>query len=410
MRRFLGLAASGAAMSLAASLAAAAEPPAATDVWNALAGGKPTLDARYRFEWVNQDGLPKDAKASTLRTRLGYGTLPYVGVSAFLEFENVTVVGRESYNDTVNRRTAYPVVADPEATEVNQAFLNAQLPFESGARLGRQRIILDNQRFVGPVGFRQNEQTFDAVTLTNGALGDLDLQYSYIWNVNRVFGDDSPVGDSESNTHLIHAAYPTPLGRLSAYSYLIDLDLPQLRAQSNQTYGLRLAGKQPLADGLDGLYAVEYARQLDYGDNPGDFGLNYYLIEPGFSYRDAVVKVGYEVLEGNGRNAVQTPLATLHAFQGFTDEFLTTPANGIEDLYLAASYPVKTPVGAVTLGAAYHEFWAENGNAHYGSEWSALAAYQLNKYVGFSLEFASYDADEFARDTQNLWATMTLKY
>ena len=48
--------------------------------------------------------------------------------------------------------------------------------------------------------------------------------------------------------------------------------------------------------------------------------------------------VGWEVLGGDDstvlNEAFQTPLATLHAFQGWADVFLSTPAAGIDDKYL----------------------------------------------------------------------------
>ena len=41
----------------------------------------------------------------------------------------------------------------------------------------------------------------------------------------------------------------------------------------------------------------------------------------------------------------QTLLATLHKFQGWADKFLTTPPNGIRDLYGSAGYTLKKAVG-----------------------------------------------------------------
>ena len=45
---------------------------AAEEDWRELyLGAKPVLDVRYRFEFVDQDGVPEDAKANTVRTRAG---------------------------------------------------------------------------------------------------------------------------------------------------------------------------------------------------------------------------------------------------------------------------------------------------------------------------------------------------
>ena len=56
---------------------------------------------------------------------------------------------------------------------------------------GRQRITLDDHRFIGNVGWRQNEQTFDSVRVTTNLIPDLKLDYSYIWEVQRIFGSKS---------------------------------------------------------------------------------------------------------------------------------------------------------------------------------------------------------------------------
>jgi len=58
--------------------------------------------------------------------------------------------------------------------------------------VGRQRINLDNQRFVGAVAFRQNEQTFDALRVANTSVKGLSLSYAFVNQVNRFFGNESP--------------------------------------------------------------------------------------------------------------------------------------------------------------------------------------------------------------------------
>ncbi len=70
---------------------------------------------------------------------------------------------------------AYPVVADEEAYEINRfQFTNTSLPGTT-LTLGRQRILLDDQRFIGNSGWRQNEQTFDAFRMVNRTVTNLVL-------------------------------------------------------------------------------------------------------------------------------------------------------------------------------------------------------------------------------------------
>ena len=59
-----------------------------------------------------------------MRSTLGYETGRLNGFGAFIEFENVTDLGGDNYNSTTNGETDYSVVADPDGTEVNQAYLS----------------------------------------------------------------------------------------------------------------------------------------------------------------------------------------------------------------------------------------------------------------------------------------------
>ena len=56
--------------------------------------------------------------------------------------------------------TNYPVVADPEGTDLNQFYVQYAAPAGTTVRLGRQRIKLDTERFVGSVAWRQLGNVF----------------------------------------------------------------------------------------------------------------------------------------------------------------------------------------------------------------------------------------------------------
>ncbi|MEI8045213.1 MAG: hypothetical protein WCL11_27625, partial [Verrucomicrobiota bacterium] len=83
--------------------------------------------------------------------------------------------------------------------------------------------------------------------------------------------------------------------------------------------------------------------------------------------------VGYEVLEGNGTIGFATPLATLHAFNGWADMFLSTPANGLKDFYLKAGYSLPADFVAaksLNLSAIWHDHRTEALAQGIGSEWA----------------------------------------
>jgi len=396
----------------------AATPPSQFNGWRqqddvraALLDGRPSVDIRYRFEHVSQDGLVRDANANTVRTRLGYATGPLFGFHAMIEAENVAHIGAARFNDTVNRNIQFPVVADPDDTGLNQYWIaSTHLP-GTEAKLGRQKITFDNHRFVGNVGFRQNEQTFDALRVSTGFLSDVSVDYAFLYLVDRLFGEDSPVGDFETNSHLIRAAHRiSGVGLLTGYAYLLDFD--EAPGLSSKSFGARLKGRHQFSEDWSALYATEIAWQSDYGNNPNSDSFWYYLVEPGLSYQVSSVAIGYEVLEGNGRRAFQTPLATLHAFQGAADIFLTTPVDGIEDLYLRLRHALTGPqwLTGTRLSATLHRFAAERGSRHYGDEIDVEITYPLHDRVSLALKGAVYDAARFGRDTEKLWFSVTLTY
>ena len=126
--------------------------------------GKTLVNMRWRFEKVDQEGI-NNADAVTIRTRLGYQTPTFFGFSGLVEMENTIPFNSGTYTApgvTSNNRA---VIADPRNTELNRAQLSYTGLSDNTFVLGRQRIILDNWRFIGNVGWRQNEQPFDSITL-----------------------------------------------------------------------------------------------------------------------------------------------------------------------------------------------------------------------------------------------------
>lgn len=374
-----------------------------------LLKGKFWTDFRYRYEFVDQDNLPKDARASTLRNKTGVESGFFHGFRAGVEGEFVVDVGPEDFNNTINGKTQYPIVADVQSAEVDQAYLESyNIP---GLVLlgGRYLENLDNERYVGSVAWRQNDQTFDGGKATITAVPGVTGLYAYIGNVNRIFSDESPVGNVASNTHLFHLeSKPMPIGTLTAYTYLIDLfDLDPL---SNASFGGFLKGKRPLRDGFDYHYRAEYARQTNYGDNPVEYAVNYARIEQGLSWSGFTTTLIYELLgSDDGVAAFQTPLATGHIFNGFADVFLITPPTGLQDFYIEAKYKVSAKSGdpfsyfdGLLVLAQYHEFRSAVRDLDYGSEFDFYAYVPFRNGIYAQLKYANYRADEFFTDVEKV--------
>lgn len=384
---------------MAVSAVAGGQASAAETLTGALTEGKAGLDFRLRYESVDQAGMAEEATAMTLRSRLDYTTGSYQDITGFVQFDDVTAI-TDDYNDATglpSAKTNFPVVADPEGTEVNQAKLSYTGIEGTTITAGRQAVILDNARFVGNVGWRQNEQTYDGLTVVNTSLADTTIVYGYVTNVNRIFGEASSKGDINTETHLFNVGYTgLGLGKLSAYGYFLDLvDAP---AASTSTLGMRFAGGAAVGEGVKALYALEYATQSDYKDGAATIDADYNLIEGGLSVNGVTAKIGMEVLGADG-SAFSTPLATAHAFNGWADKFLATPANGLEDTYIK----VSTKLAGVKLVAAMHDYSADQGGASYGDELNLLAAKKFGKNYTLLAKYASYSADTHGTDTDKLW-------
>lgn len=361
----------------------------------ALKGGRVWLNFRYRYEYVDDDAFSRSANANTLRTALGYETGLYHGFKGLIEFEDVADI-TDNYNSTTNGKTQYPVVADPDHTEVNQVFLDYTGFEDILLRAGRQEVNLDNQRFVGSVAWRQNHQTVEAAAIIASGVPNLTAFYAYVDRVNRVFGDDHPVGDLDTSTHLFNFGYDIEgVGKASAYLYYLDLD--DVAALSSNTVGVRFAGEQNVGEGFDVLYAGEFANQTDAADNPNDLDQDYYLLEVGAKFSGVTVKGALEHLGGSGDtgDAFQTPLATLHKFNGWADLFLGTPVDGLVDTY----FQVNGKQGRTGWLVRYHQFDAATGSANYGDEIDAQVTYKTSWDQTFALKAALYGADQFGVDT-----------
>jgi len=376
----------------AAPLSASAQTQAAGD-W--------IVDARLRYESVAQDGL-NDADALTLRTRLGYETRAFNGFKFLAEFEGVAQL-TDDFNDTVNGNTAFATVPDPEAFELNR--LQVTWAGAQGRRIvaGRQRIILNNARFIGNVGFRQNEQTFDALRIEARPFEHAAFTYVFIDNVRRIFGDDSAQGEWDSDSHVLQADLDLPVGRLSAYGLLLDFQ--NAPAQSSQTYGLRWSNEWQ-AGSFHPRLTLEAAAQSDYRGNSADFDLGYQHGDLAVRHDRWTVTVGGERLEGDGVRGFSTPLATLHAFQGWADVFLATPPDGVRDLYAGVSYstrpwPAQQPV---VFNVVAHDFTDDGGSADFGSELNASVRLSLNERVSLEAKAATFEGEDprFA-DRTKIW-------
>lgn len=355
---------------------------------------------RLRHESVEQDNALRNADATTLRTRFGLKSAVWAGVSVHVEGEDVRALA-DDYNDGSNGISQFSAILDPEGTELNQAYLNV----DTGAtrfRAGRQRMVFDNARFFGDVGWRQNQQTYDAATIMYRPSGGHRLQYAYMWGVRRFLGEDHPVGELDLRTHALNYSFARlNTDRVSAYAYLLDMRNAPVRARSTQSYGLRYRGS--LGEGPTRLlYLLEYANQSGYADGADSNDADYARIDVGLKLANEwSVTAGLENLGGDGVYGFQTQMATLHAFNGYADVFAGgTPPTGLRDTFVK----LYAPLGGVRVNLDFHQFDADKGGADYGSEWDVALVGRLSAQLELGVKLADYRAKSFGVDTTKVWA------
>jgi hypothetical protein len=328
----------------------------------------PTLDIRARYEFADIDRLDP-SNAFTTRERVGLKTTDWNGFSALVEGEFSQAIV-DKYNGGAPGADPFnpgdSLIADPQTNELNQGYLQYS-GYDNVVRAGRQRLIYDNAAFIGNSGWRQNEQTFDAISLSNKCVENLTLNYAYVDQVNRIFGSDADgapainpnVQDLRSDTHLLNAAYTGISGvTLGGYVYLMNFD--SLSGWNNDTYGLSAK-----SDALGLTWYGELAFQEDAGPRNSDNAMYAHATATKAFENKHALTLGVEHL-GAG---FQTPLATLHAFNGFADATDAARAsgthNGLTDLYLTYALPI---CWGIKWSNSYHLFGDDNASADYGWE------------------------------------------
>lgn len=369
---------------------------------DALSNGKTKADFRLRLEDV--DTAVNDATAMTLRSRLSYTTNSYNQLSATIEVEDVrSVLGVNSYSvpQTGFNTGQHAAIPDPEVTELDQAYIQYKDSLLT-AKLGRQVLTLDDHRFVGHVGWRQDRQTFDAARLQMSPAEDLNLDIAYIYKRNRIFAEAL---DAQAEDLLLNLSYNSPVGKLKAYAYLLDDET--LNRQSD-TYGIHLSGKRDTETAsvfYNAAFATQQATQAGVEYDP-----DYLLLEGGVAIADMDIKFAYEVLgSDNGQASFTTPLATLHKFNGWADVFVASTFTatalplGLVDTSVSISGKIGSQVPGVKWSAVFHTYDSDQGSVDYGSELDLIASIKFNKHYSGGIKYASYNADNFSVDTDKFW-------
>jgi hypothetical protein len=364
--------------------------PSYSDLGEQIAATTVDLSARLHYEDVNQPTLT-NASGATLSTELKFETPEFHFTQLTLELENVTTLTEKNFSNGVRDQNT-SVIADPDATEINQAYVRFSGLPRTIVQLGRQTISLDNERFIGSVDFRQNQQTFDSISLLFKPAAGWTAFYAHLRSANTILGRKATNGRQRQDSDLVNLQYQlTDTSSLSVYHYAIE----NLSVNTqHDTSGIRFTGSIKDAVLKPGI-TLEYASQSP----ENGFKTDYSLAELSLKLSRFQIIVGQENLGAAGSTAFQTPLATLHKFQGFTDQFLTTPSNGLRDRYI--TFRMNAGPGRVELTS--HRFDSDQGNQDFGQEHSIGAWYRLGERASLLLKWAHLDGTQQSGDIRKYW-------
>jgi hypothetical protein len=377
-----------------------------------------SLDVRTRMELANFESFSDGSQAFTTRLRSGIASKPFHGLSGYAELESSWSYDNSLYFDVVSRtnRNHQTPIADPRKTDLNQLFARYENPELFGLQsvVGRQRIVLDDSRFVGNVGWRQNEQTFDAWQGgTSFGFDGLKASYGYLRKVHRIFGNKGGSGtrDWDADSHIVNLSYAgfEPLA-VVAFAYLLDFESDSPGNSSN-SYGLRASGATPITEDWKLAYAASYAWQEDTGRNPVNYQADYVAADGSVGWtRLGSFGTGYELLGSDGGKArFVTPLATLHKFNGFADVFLNNGGvKGLQDLYAYLSPRLPWQLGAKLI---YHHFWSDDGGTVLGEEYDFVIKRPINSHLSVLTKGALFESKTRAlADGWRYWLEFTFAY
>jgi hypothetical protein len=384
----------------------------AETIKDAFSEGTTQFNFRLRYEDVSSG--TQGAQALTLRSRLSFETLPYELFTAYIEFDDVRAIPNDdNYYSGSNNQFDDLLIEDPKGTEVNQAWLGYDLA-NTFIKFGRQSIGLNNQRILGGDSWRQNEQTFLALSIQNEMLNYTRLEFAQLNQVQTNQDKTANSAHQDINAKLLNLNYRGFwLSDLSFYALWIR-DHQEERLWETSTYGINLKGKLGGDFAID--YQLDFAQQEDAGANPSSYSVGYTFIDLIFSYKAVQLKTGYERLGASKTGYFVTPLGSLYEFQGGSGHFasngLGNIETGIQDSYISLGYQIDISAFQknlpISISASYHNFDVDtvvNNISHLGEEWVIKAGIELDTYQVL-MQFAEYHADQYAQDTRHIWLSL----
>ena len=369
----------------------------------AMHGGQTNFSLKARYESVETPTTTTgQAKAMTMGYRFGYETGAYHDFAVNVQAQGVW--GNKQYDDGQTNSTQAPglnTVNDPAGVNLSQAHLIYRGIADTTIKQGRQVLRYDDDRWVGNVDWRQNWQTYDATSVTNKSIADTTVQAAYVTNVNRPSTDGATAnGNAHMKSTLVNVNNKSlSFADIVAYNYRLDYTAAAQAAPtvmgSTNTTGVKLAKEGIDVAGFKLGWTGEMAQQKNFKQNTTNYTAKYTNIGASVGGSLGKLSIAQETLGSDNGVGLQTPLATLFAFNGWADKFLVTPKNGLKDSYVRG----RSNVAGIVVGADFHQFKSDAGSMNLGREVDLIAEKDLDKNFAVGARAARYKADAASSGT-----------
>lgn len=390
------------------------------DLWaqndTAIPSTKITGELRTRAAWL---AAQTEGKALSYRLRLGSQTPLTQAIKAQLEFDHITSYWQANHSDGV-RFNNQPLIPDAPSTQLNQAFIN--IHWQTWLiNIGKQSLNLNNQRHLGGNGFWHDEQTFDALLIQRTFNSDARLEYANITKAHRITGPNAnaALSNKDINYNALLGQRPANVlgihnlnGQWLNYSFswqdfhkfsLFGLDIKNHTAPnlSHQTLGASYQFQKTL-----GHWKLHINGERSTQTRGNTVNIPYLRIKVGAAYLQWQAFYERERLSTKNNAAFITPLASLHDFQGFTDQFLQTPQTGLTDDQLSLRFSQK----GYRFTSAIHHFANAQQNQYLGKELDFDIQIPFSHSIDLNLRYGHFWSPKSKQTVQRLFLTGTAHF
>ncbi|MBM0650252.1 alginate export family protein [Capnocytophaga genosp. AHN8471] len=423
-KHLLSIFALGTAFVLCPTLASAQEelptPPPMDEMAPPPPPNEFTLSAqlRPRFEYRNGAYRPlvegeSPAILTNNRTRLNFDYKHTDRLHLYISLQNVNVWGQSQQIQAVDRTGGMSVF---------EAYAEFPLVNTLSAKVGRQMIVLDDDRIFGSLDWHPAGRSHDAVNLNWTPSEKLTLRGFFAYNqsgstttptlnVNTPSGQNFTPGLGQDYQHLqaLHAHYSiSEAHQLSLLFANLGYRTDDSADQNMQTFGAHYTGKS-------NQLSYGASAYMQTGKNAGGTEKSAYMFAVNAGYKFSPIfglTAGVDYLSGNasddtsGKDKKFNPFSgTNHKFYGFMDYYYVgapgskaAPSAGLLNPYLTAN--VRTGEKS-NLSATFHYFapaakFEVGGKKHssYGSEIDLVYNLKVQPFIGLQVGYSTYFAND----------------